>query len=106
MNFRDIFQLEDSTVQTGQRIYNLLVRTLMFALAIVGFAGLAVGLNFLLPVVASLLGLGDETLTLLRAGAAIFFVILVVATLLYSIGDVLTLVWYYLRHGEGENGQD
>ena len=106
MDFRDIFQLEESTIRIGRRIYNLLVQALMFSLAIVGFGALGVGLNFLLPIVASLLGLDDKTQVLLKAGAAVFFVILVVTTVLFGIGDVRRLLWYYWRHGEGKNGGD
>ena len=101
MRFRDIFELEESTVRLGQRIYNLLARALFFILAIVSFAALGVGLNFLFEIVASLLGLDDNTEILLKAGAGLFFVILVVTTVLFFIGDVLRLIWYYLRHGGG-----
>ena len=106
MSFRDIFQLEESTVRLGKLIYNLLAKALIFSLAIVGFAAFGIGLNFLFEVGASLLGLDDKTEVLLKAGAGLFFVTLVVTAVLFGIGDVLKLSWYYLRHGGGENGRD
>ena len=106
MRFRDIFQLEESTARLGNFIYNLLVKALIFSLAIVGYAALAIGLNFLFEVGASLLGFDDKTSVLLKAGSGLFFVILVVTTVLFGIGDILKLNWYYLRHEGRGNGRD
>ena len=106
MSFRDIFQLEESTARIGNLIYNLLVKALIFSLAIVGYAALAIGLNFLFKVCAPLLSFDDKTEVLLKAGSGLFFVILVVTTVLFGICDVLKLSGYYLRHGGRGNGRD
>ena len=106
MRFRDIFRLEDSKIRAGQHIYNLSFRALMFGLAVVVFGGVSIGLNYFLPVVASELGLGEETQVLLKVGAAVFFVVLVMAAVLLAVGDLLRLVWYYFFGKEEELGED
>ncbi len=106
MRVRDIFRLEESTIRLGKRIVNLMAKGLMFSLAIVGFGALAIGLNLFLPIVASQLGLDDKTQVLLKAGAAVFFVVLAVTSVLFGIADVCKLFWYYWRDGESKDGRD
>ena len=77
----------------------------MFGIAIVFVGVVSVGLNYLQPHAAFILGLDEKTQGMIQAGSAIFFVVLVVAALLFAIGDVVKLVWYYLSGREGENGR-
>ena len=96
VGLRDVFRLEESTVVTARRLYNLLVRAVMFGSAIVILGGMSVGFHFLIAYAASFLGLDQKTQDLLKAGSASFFVVLVIVAFLLSIGDVLKLLWYYL----------
>lgn len=106
MGLRDVFRLDESTVVTARRLYNLLVRAVMFGSAIVILGGMSVGFHFLIAYAASSLDLDQKTQDLLKAGSASFFVVLAIVAFLLSIGDVLKLFWYYLRGRENGNDRE
>ncbi len=104
MAMRDMFRLDDSTVGLGRRVYNLLYRVVIFALATVVLGAVGILLGFLILFGADLVGLDEKTKDLMKASAGMLYVLLVISSLLFALGDVLQLLWYYLTSGVGRNG--
>ena len=104
MRLREIFTPDDSTVRICRSVYNLLIRAAVFTLAIVILAWLGIGLNFFLLQAALPMDLDPKTQTLVRASSNTFFIILAITTLMFSLSDILKLIWYHFSRRNGNNG--
>lgn len=104
MTMRDMFRLDDSTVVLGRRVYNFLSRVVIFAVATVALGALGIVLGYLILFGADLIGLDAKTKDLIKASTGVLYVLLVISSLLFAVGDLLQLLWYYLTSGVGKDG--
>lgn len=106
MTLRDMFRLDDSTVILGRRVYNFLYRVVIFAVATVVLGALGILLGLLILFGADQIGLDAKTKDFIKAATGVLYVLLVISSLLFAVGDLLQLLWYYLTSGVRENGTD
>ena len=97
MNLGRIFRLDESTVRTVRRCYNLIVTAASYALTILVLTLLAVGFSEVMERLAVIIGLDEKTQTLISYVGASLFVILILAGFVQAIGDALKLILYYIR---------
>ena len=104
MTLRDMFRLDDSTVILGRRVYNFLCRVIIFAAATVLLGAVGILLGYLILFGSDLIGLDGKTRDLIKAATGMLYVLLVISSLLFAVGDLIQLLWYYLTSGAGKNG--
>ncbi|MDE2788297.1 MAG: hypothetical protein OXL37_16780 [Chloroflexota bacterium] len=88
----------------GRRVYNFLYRVVIFAVATIVLGAVGILLGFVILFGADLIGLDEKTKDLMKASTGMLYVLLVISSLLFAVGDLLQLLWYYLTSGVGRNG--
>ena len=97
MNFGRIFTLDESTVRTVRRCYNLIVVATSYALTILAFTLLAVGFGEVMDRLAVIVGIDEKTRTLISYAGRSVFVILILMSFALAAGDAIKLMMYYIR---------
>ena len=67
---------------------------------------MGVGVGFLVIEGGVLIGLDEKTRDLLKASSGILYVLLVMGSFLFALGDLAQLVWYYFFGGVGSDGRE
>ena len=91
------FGLYPSTIESLLRLWNLSAGSIAYLAVIIG---LSLGIAFageIMGWVGEQIGVDEKTRTYLAWAIRSVFVVLILVNLLFSLGDVAKLVWYYLR---------
>ncbi len=104
-SLREIFTLDQSTVRTGRRYFNLLARASMLIATLAGMLLLNMAWSWLTEQSAKQLPINDMVqIRLAQAGIVVLVGVTIVA-LLVSVRDLALLVWYELLGRNGRNEQ-
>ena len=103
MSFRKIFQLDEATVRSARRCYNLVFAAASYLLTILVFALLAAGFGAFMGQIAIVMGLDEKTRQLISYAGISVFVILILVSLALAIGDAIRLIEYYVRDWRSDN---
>ena len=106
MSLREVFRLEESTTRQARGVYNLLVKTVIYSVAIVALIGIGVVLNFVIVHGSALIGLDDKTQNLLSTGSKVLYVLYVVLAFILGVGDQLRLMRHYISGEESRNDRE
>lgn len=104
-SLREIFTLDQSTVRTGRRYFNLLARAIMLIATLAGMLLLNMAWSWLTEQSAKQLRISDIVQIRLAQAGVIVLVAVTVVALLFSIRDLTLLVWYELLGRNGGNEQ-
>lgn len=106
MGLREIFRLEESTERLARGIYNFLFRVAVFSIAILTLVGVGIGVSFVVIQGGVLIGLDAKTQDYLKAGSGVLYVLLVIGSFLFALGDLAQLLWYYFFRGVGSDDRE
>lgn len=103
MNLRSIFQLDESTVRSARRCYNLVFAAVVYLLTILFLVLLAVGFGAVVGQLAIVMGLDEKTRQLISYTGISVFVILILISFALALGDAIRLIRYYVRDWSNDN---
>ena len=103
MSLRKIFQLDEATVRSARRCYNLVFAAASYLLTILIFALLAAGFGAVMGQIAIVMGLDEKTGQLISYAGISVFVILILVSCALAIGDAIRLIGYYVRDWKSDN---
>lgn len=105
MSLKEIFRLENSTIRTWRRSYNLVVASAINLLTILMFTLLAVGFGKITVQLALIMDLDEKTRQLISIVGTSLFVILTLLSFVSSIADVVKLMRYHLSNWSDDDEQ-
>ena len=103
MRIRNIFQLDEATIQSARRCYNLVFAAATYLLTVLIFALLAAGFGAVMGQIAIVMGLDEKTRQLISYAGISVFVILIIVSCALAIGDAIRLIEYYVRDWRNDN---
>ena len=103
MSIRNIFQLDEATVRSARRCYNLVFAAASYLLTILIFALLAVGFGAVVGQLAIAMGLDEKTRQLISYAGISVFVILILVSFFLALGDAIKLIRYYVNDWSSDN---
>ena len=105
MRFFDIFKPTTSTIEFGQRVFNLVYRVVFTTVVIVILGTLAIGVGYAANLGAQISGASENVQQFVRDGSIVLYLLTVIVSWLFAAADHirLTILSFFSRRPRDDN---